>query len=117
MKLVFNGNAMKDIVENLRRREIDFTITNTDGEIEVEGFSKSSICRIVEDEKGTVTAYTRYGQEDVLESFRDLVALNYEWFDAYRNREPFTSPSYLWADTLEEFGYVSREVNTIIKYK
>lgn len=117
MKLTFNGPVMEEIYQKLKEHDIEFDLSLKDEEIQVHGFSKSGVATLKEDEEGNVVAHTRYGQENKLSSFEDLVRLNYEWFDMYRDRKPFTSPSSDWADVLVEYGYVKRTEKVVVKYE
>lgn len=117
MQLAFNGTAMKDIVLHLDLYEIPYSFSLKDEEIVVEGFSKSGICTLVEDEEGNVTAHTRYNQQDSLNSFKDLVRLNNEWYQAYKDRKPFDKPDSQWADVLVQYGYLKKKVREVVEYE
>lgn len=116
MKITFDTPVMTEIYEKLKEHEIEYTFSMEHEEIQVSGFSKSGIATLKE-EDGKVLAYTRYERVDELTSFEDLVKLNYEWFDLYRDRKPFTSPSDGWADVLVQYGYVKRVKETRTYYK
>lgn len=116
MKIAFETEVLKEIYEKLKEHNIGFEINMAEEEILVEGFSKSGVAALKEAPNGDVYAYTRYDQVTEMRSFEDLVALNFEWFDSYRDRKPFTEPDISWADVLIEYGYLKQVEEKKVRY-
>ncbi|MEK6828857.1 MAG: hypothetical protein AABY15_01935 [Nanoarchaeota archaeon] len=79
-----------------------------DGELgyKVDGFSKSGEAFLyVEGE--AVVCKTRYDRIDHVLTFRDLAYIALEWYENYKNREPFENPDPRWESVFIKLGMMS----------
>lgn len=79
----------------------------------IDGFYKSGTAILVPKASGRLLAKTRYGNEDDIDDFRELVALNHQWWVRSKDRhDGWERPAEPWATWMVEFGMV--KVNTRI---
>lgn len=99
----------------LTKHKVPFTVL-ADGDISISGFSKSGEC-VISYEEGNLVANTRYGRKDVLESFNDLVQVAFDWWENYREREPFEIPHSNWKDIFIQKGLIEEIQVVTYKYR
>lgn len=93
------------------------TLEVSKGQIKLDGFYKSGSVLLKIDHLGNLIAESRYSQVDKIESFRDLVQLNYDWWENSRKRyDGWKVPDSAWCDFLIEFEFVQKSVVQIIQY-
>lgn len=84
---------------------------------QLEGFYKSGTVDLHVDDNGELIAESRYNKKEVITSFDDMVALNYDWWSSSKDRADFwQTPNEKWLPYLIEMGYVKVEVKTVTKY-
>lgn len=112
---------MKNIILNetlLTFLEKGFEATLSKDCIKIEGFYKSGIVTLEPQEDGTFIAHSRYNQTNKIESFDDLVRLNYEWWQYSKNRAEFwEKPDLKWGNEMALLGLVKISEETVINYK
>lgn len=72
---------------------------------EFNGFSKSGTGRLVIYDN-TIQCHTRYGRIDIIENFEDFCRVAFDWYNAYREREPFGSPDPAFLKYFEEYDWI-----------
>lgn len=83
---------------------------------EIEGFYKSGIIKLTENNDGSLTAHCRYDEKREIESYTDLLELNYDWWQRSRNRyDGWKAPQYGWDKLLIEAGMVQVKEEVIKK--
>lgn len=83
----------------------------------VDGFYKSGSIELVLNNENELIAKSRYEQEDVIESFEDLVSLNYEWWQKSKNRnDHWLNPTKQWGELMVELGLVKMRVERVVHY-
>jgi hypothetical protein len=72
----------------------------------VDGFSKSGDALLYVEENAVVCK-TRYDRIDHILTFRDLAYVAYDWYNNYKDREPFQKPDPNWENVFLNlrFGY------------
>lgn len=82
------------------------------------GFYKSGSVLLIPRASGDLLAISRYDERTELDNFRDLVSLNYDWWERSKDRAPsiWGTPEDCWADWMVEFGYIKRTVRTVVEY-
>lgn len=106
---IFEHEVVKELIE----KEIPFTVKGD--KLYLEGFYKSdgmAYLAMDSEEEGRLALHTRYGDEDSIVSFKDILYCNLEWWEAYSTDYPI--PSYLWLPYLLEAGLVKEE--TVVRY-
>lgn len=84
----------------------------------IEGFYKSGTVEMIINEEDQLIAKSRYNQEDVIETFNDLVYLNYEWWQKSKGRsDHWTSPANEWGEFMVELGLAKKRTETIVHYE
>lgn len=79
----------------------------------IEGFYKSGQISLFEKD-GDLWAYGRYDEKTKIESFDDLVMLNYEWWVSSKSRSKIWSqPEELWAKEFVRLGLAKKKVQTV----
>lgn len=81
------------------------------GVYHIEGFYKSSgvhLCYNASQDTWIATA--RYDEETYISSLKNLVALNYSWWQKSKDRyEGWAQPDPLWVPLLRRFGYIKEK--------
>lgn len=85
----------------------------------IDGFYKSGTIDLEEkDDNDILIATARYNEQTLVESFDDLVSLNFSWWSYSKNRnECWNAPDSKWLPFLIDSGLVEKYVETVIKYK
>lgn len=133
MKIVYETKILQEIIEKLNEYEIETKIDKVSNQLQsnssyyeesdrdlfcvvVEGFKKSGTVLLVEKEN-KVYAIQRYGEVEQLESFDDLVSLNFYWYNDGISRGYGEAPSENWEKPLIEYGFLEVRTFTQKKYK
>jgi hypothetical protein len=93
---------MKEMLENIITKCVEYGIPvatdSKDGLLayRVSGFSKSGEAFLYATEDAVVCE-TRYNRVDHVLTFKDLAYIAYEWFENYKDREPFDKEDPKWA--------------------
>ena len=108
---MFSNTILNALVE----AGIELTVTKLG--ITIAGFYKSSGVRLILIEDGKLLATSRYNQNDIIESLDDLVQLNYDWWQATKNRNPEdrVAPEEAWLPLMVASGRV--KVKTTVETK
>jgi hypothetical protein len=116
-----NGKKMNEIIEELLKKGINTILEYDKGTNKnvyyLDGFYKSGTVKLMEECDG-LYALQRYGDRDKIESFRDLVHLNFVWWN--RSKEHFdgwAKPDPKWLPFLIEEGFIEEKVETVVTYK
>ena len=81
------------------------------------GFYKSGDAILVPKAGGRLLAKTRYDNEDDIDSFRELVALNHQWWVRSKDRhDGWAAPAEPWATWMVEFGMVKVNTHIVKEY-
>ena len=111
--------TIESIIKQVLQRKIQVELTLKDDEIAyvISGFYKS----------GTVTLYqagynvyvkARYDEVDKIESFDELVSINYHWWQRSKERyDGWVNPDEAWIEDLIRLNYVKRKEQTVITYE
>lgn len=92
---------LEQIIEECTLRGLKVSVEGK-GVYRVDGFSKSGNALLyVEDDE--IICETRYGQKDHVLTFRDLALVAKQWYEAYRDREPFQNVEPEWQPILKEY--------------
>lgn len=79
----------------------------------IEGFYKSGEIYLTPRKEGGFIAVSRYAETHDIESFDDLVHLNYEWWKRSKDRfDGWSNPDKNWAADFERLGLVEKKVET-----
>jgi len=80
----------------------------------VGGFSKSGDAFLYAEENAVVCK-TRYDRIDHILTFRDLAYVAYDWYQDYKDREPFQNPDRNWEKVFLDlkFGQSAHEINDL----
>jgi hypothetical protein len=111
---------MHEIIMTLVDAEIPVTLKRHGGGVsyEVPGFYRSGTVLLMHNaETGGLVA--RDGDGDIIriDSLKDLVLLNYDWWMQSRSRhEDYTSPDHQWAKLLVQHGLVEVEEKVVRSY-
>lgn len=100
------------IVEELVEKGYEVTVSKAG--IKVDGFYKSGTVLLNELEDGTLTATDRYGKETVLNSFEDLVYLNFSWWKTSKERG-WGEPNSFWLEEFKTLGLVKEKTVRVIE--
>lgn len=107
--------SLKDLLCDLQANKIECEQErSSDGELlslSVGGFSKAGEARIAE-RFGKLLCHTRYDTIHEIRSFDDVVEVAWDWFDKYKDRQPFTRPDYRWVAFFIERGWL-QEVHDV----
>jgi hypothetical protein len=77
----------------------------------VDGFYKSGSVEITCFGESNWCAVARYQQKTDIEDIKDIVALNYEWWQNSKERfEGWSQPDSRWVDLLLKYEYITAEV-------
>lgn len=83
----------------------------------IQGFYKSGDAVLVPKAGGRLLAKTRYQTEDDIDDFRELVALNYQWWQRSKDRaDGWENPAEPWATWMVEFGMVKINTRVVKEY-
>lgn len=110
---------LQQILKDLLARSVPVFLTLRNGEIayEISGFYKSGLVTLYE-EGGSLYVEARYGEVDQVESFDDLVYINYKWWQRSKERyDGWVNPEDSWVEDMVRLGLVQREDRTVITYK
>jgi hypothetical protein len=112
---------MNRIIEDLVRKGFCLYVKyNKDEdrfEYELDGFYKSGSVTFYEDKNGQLESISRYDKVNSIDSFDDIVNLNYQWWLYSKDRfNGWTSPDSNWLPYLLEAGLIKEEVTTTKKY-
>ncbi len=98
--------------------ELGIPITIKDRKFFVEGFYKSDTIELYIDLEGQLIANSRYDRKDKINSFRDLVALNYYWWKYSKHRHnDWRFPNKYWLYPLRDNGFISIEIDELVTIK
>ncbi len=85
-------------------------------EYKISGFYKSGDVILYED-GDEITCKQRYDSVDVINSFEDLVGINYYWWESSKDRyEGWRDPDSNWLERLIEFGYMKKKEIILTTY-
>lgn len=108
---------VQEIIEKGIRVKLEYNTVEKRNEYVLCGFYKSGMVTLYEVD-GHLMAHTRYNEITPINTFNDLVYLNYEWWTAYRNRsECWLEPDTEWIPFLIEAKLIKVETKTIYKPK
>jgi hypothetical protein len=111
------NKIIEEIIKKRFEVKINYDIINERLEYTLEGFYKSGDIKLYE-EDGQLIALARYNEKTEINSFSDVVHLNYYWWNYSKDRDDFwNSPGYNWLPFLLEEGLVTKDIQVIEKYK
>lgn len=100
---------VQELMERAPSVEVGISINkNCELVYQLSGFYKSGSVDLIERD-GRLMAYSRYDQEDRIDSLFCLVALNSQWL-ASSCEKTWGQPSPEWADLLVEYGFLQKEI-------
>ena len=80
--------------------------------VEMQRFYKSGNILLSEDE-GQITAKSRYDGTDIIDSWSDIVSLNYSWWDSSKDRyDGWLNPENAFLQDFIDAGYVKAVTET-----
>ncbi|MBT3123198.1 MULTISPECIES: hypothetical protein [Bacillus] len=113
MNSTLSSGVLGEVLNELKDRGVPVRV-ECDGSLNVDGIYMGCSVLIREREEGKVEVVTSKGKVSELKSFQDLVDLNYRWFkDSSKDDYPDT----LWLEILFDYGYVKKEITTVVVYK
>ena len=92
---------LESIIEECTNRGLKVSVEGK-GVYKVDGFSKSGNALLYVDGE-EIICETRYGQKDHIITFKDLALVAKQWYEAYRDREPFQEVEPEWRPILSEY--------------
>jgi len=112
---------MNKIIEEVIKKGIDLKVkyNNITEKMEytIDGFYKSGDI-ILYEEGEQLIALARYDEKTDINSFSDLVHLNYYWWNSSKLRlDAWKTPEYRWLPFLIEEGLVTKIVQVVETYK
>lgn len=111
---------LEELIKEILRNNIFITgITLIDDilQYEVNGFYKSGSVSLYETEEG-IFVKARYEEVDKIESFEDLVYINYRWWLRSKERfEGWSVPNENWLPHLLKYGYIKETTKTTKEYE
>ncbi|MCY8636429.1 hypothetical protein MOD96_01270 [Bacillus sp. S17B2] len=113
MNSTLASGVLGEVLNELKDRGVLVRV-ECDGSLNVDGIYMGCSALIREREEGKVEVVTSKGKVSELKSFQDLVELNYRWFkDSSKDGYPDT----IWLEILFDYGYVKKEITTVVVYK
>lgn len=103
---------IQEIIEKGIQVKIEYNTVEKRNEYVLTGFYKSGMVTLYEDD-GHLMAQTRYGEITPINTFNDLVYLNYEWWIMYRKYMGWEEPEKEWLPHIIEANLVKVETKTI----
>ena len=104
---------VREIIEKGIQVLIEYNQETKKDEYVLHGFYKSGHIRLFEDAEGHLMSRARYDEITPINTFNDLVFLNYEWWTAYRDRnECWEEPDPQWIPFLIEAKLSKIETKT-----
>jgi hypothetical protein len=76
----------------------------------VDGFSKSGEALLYAEENA-IMCKTRYNRVDHILTFKDLAYIAWEWYENYKDREPFQNPDPDWKRVFEKLNIRNTRIN------
>lgn len=113
-------NKLENIIDQALKAEIRVELGWDDERDEryyqVYGFSKSGSVNIVPNRnQEEIEVHARYNEVSVIEDFKGLAEIAFDWYKRYRDTEPFTYPDSQWQEIFERFGWIKAETVSIQK--
>jgi hypothetical protein len=96
-------------IEECLDEEIPVGLKKENGRIsfEIDGFYKSGTIKVYQDSEDSWTAHDRYGRVYTVDSFQELVGINFSWWQSSKERSSaWEQPDPRWIKALERFGYI-----------
>lgn len=81
-----------------------------DGSLAMEGFYKNGPMRLEIREGGKLVAVDKRNRQTPIESFDDLVELNFSWWKASNTKTTYVEPARPWADEFIERKWVRKKI-------
>ena len=111
---------MNAIIEELVRAGVSVTVsydkTQNKLQYEVPGFYKSGSVLLFETDSGLI-ASARYSEVTAIKTLRDLIWLNYDWWQRSKDRfDDWKNPDPIWIPLLLNAGLIKSETKTEIIY-
>lgn len=119
---ILNLKKMNKIIEEILKNGIPVSMEYNKEKNKIvyiiEGFYKSGSINLEEKENEDVLIATaRYDEQTIVESFKDLVSLNYDWWMYSKDKyDGWKSPESRWLPFLLEMGLVKQNVEHVVKY-
>lgn len=110
---------MNKIIEELIKNGIPVTCEYNSKTEQIEyvvnGFYKSGEIRLIDDKNnGSLSSYGRYNEIRVIFELRDIVELNYDWWQYSKDRfDGWKNPDGKWIPLLEKFELITKKVETV----
>lgn len=113
---------MNQIIDQLVRTGISVVVSFNKEEDRIEyivdGFYKSGTIKLIDEGDGNdenfLTAIARYDERTTISSVRDLVKLNYDWWQSSRDRfDGWKDPNIMWIPLLLDYSFIQ----TITTYR
>lgn len=102
---------LKEGISVLMEHNIEFDRT----EYIIHGFYKSGTVKLIECEDAALQAIARYDQKTYVNSVRDIVELNYDWWQKSKDRfDGWKEPDPFWIKLLLKYDFIKEERTTKI---
>ena len=105
---------IQELMERAPEIEVNISIEKSNLVYTISGFYKSGTAKIIES-NGELVAHTRYDQIDSIESFSELVDLNYSWWKQ-SCPETWPNPSNEWVELLLDEKLITKKVEISVNY-
>lgn len=114
-------STLNEIILECCKREIPVSCSynkeNDRLEYEISGFYKSGNVKLYIDNDDIICSQ-RYDRSDVVESFKDLVGINFYWWNSSKERyDGWKDPDHNWTNSLIEFGYIKKKETVVVTYE
>ena len=111
------NNIIKELLKHKINVEIEINPINENLIYKINGFYKSGLIQL-EEINGELIATARYNEKTDINELRDLVYLNYKWWNLSKERyDGWKNPDQNWISLLEEYNFITKKIETIITYK
>ncbi|WP_186136939.1 MULTISPECIES: hypothetical protein [Burkholderia] len=101
---------MPPLVKALNRKGVPFAIDGNTGEITINGFYKNGPMKLEIEANDDIVAIDKRGKRQVMQSYDDLVKLNFHWWRQSTGQGVPRNPDRPWLDEFLDKGWVRRSV-------
>jgi len=110
-------DIINELVSNGISVRLEYKIQTRESSFIVDGFYKSGEVNLVKQD-GKVIAHARYDEKTEIDSLRDIVELNYNWWLKSKERfEGWKNPDPKWIPLLEKFNFITRKTETVTTWE
>lgn len=99
---------MPPFIKDLHARGVGISLDAKTFELHLSGFYGNGDMRLIIRDDGGFTAVDKNGKQTPVSTFKDLVLLNFDWWQAANTRGRYMAPTRPWIDGFREHNLVKR---------